>query len=247
MEPSGLTIRAFGIGLERGATMSDHAFGWGQLIYASSGVGRVAADDAQWLLPVARALWVPPRVRHTLHCTTRLELRTLYIPPDLVPIEDRSCVVLGVGDLLRELILRLTTVESSELRSTRVQRLVAVLFDEMSAAPRTALDVPLPRRNPARRLAERLLADPASGQSLDDACGGIGASRRTLERHFLSQTGTSLGAWYRLVRLHHGVAQLGLGKSTTEVAEALGYSSPSAFVVAFKGVFGTTPARYFRP
>ena len=79
--------------LDRGATLADHAFGWGQLVYARQGVGRVETQRGHWVLTAGRALWVPPGVRHRLHCTSVLRLQTLYFPPQRLPALPDSCTV----------------------------------------------------------------------------------------------------------------------------------------------------------
>jgi len=229
--------------LSRGTHLPDHAFGWGQLVYAASGVARVTTDRGHWVLPVGRALWVPPDVRHVLHCVTSIDLRTLYFPPDGLPALDRSCTVVEVGSLLRELILRAVAVA---LDSSPVQRrLLAVLYDELAVAPGESLHLRLPSDPAAAKLATKILEQEAFTVSLDELTIGLGASRRTLERRFRDQTGLGLGAWYRQARFQRSLLLLGNGESVGAVAAACGYSSVSAFVAAFRRQANTTPARYF--
>ncbi len=231
--------------LDRGSVVADHAFGWGQLVYAHRGVGRVEAERGHWVLTSGRALWVPPRVRHRLHCTSALELQTVYFPADALPALPSACTVLTVDPLLQALVQRVAFLpfEAQEREATR--RLLAVLYDELAVAPPVPLSLPLPSDPLARALADDLLAEPGVSRSLDERCASVGASRRTLERRFVAETGTTLGAWARQARLHHALSLLGWGRAVGEVADAVGYASPSAFVVAFSKCFGVTPARYF--
>lgn len=237
-------LRALALRLDRGTHWSDHAFGWGQLVYASAGVARVEAVDAHFVLPRARALWVPPSVRHVLHCSTALDLRTLYFPPRALPDLPATCTVLAVSPLLRELMTAVVTFSAAERQRGRARRLVAVLHDELRLAPHEPLSLSLPCDPRARRFAERFLAEPSSPLSLDDRCAEAGASRRTLERRFRAETGTSLGAWCRLARLQLALTRLGEGAAVGQVARAVGYATPSAFVASFRRAFGCTPARY---
>jgi AraC-like DNA-binding protein len=55
----------------------------------------------------------------------------------------------------------------------------------------------------------------------------------------------TVGRWRRQARLLDALRQLASGQSVKVVAQDAGYSSPSAFVSAFRAVFGVTPARYF--
>ncbi len=54
-----------------------------------------------------------------------------------------------------------------------------------------------------------------------------------------------MGRWRRQARLLDALRQLASGQTVKVVAQDAGYSSPSAFVSAFRSVFGVTPARYF--
>ena len=71
-----------------------------------------------------------------------------------------------------------------------------------------------------------------------------GMSERTLNRQVQRHTGLT----FRLWRLQHiflvSIVQLSQGQSVKETAYAAGYCSPSAFIAAFKNIFGLTPADY---
>ncbi len=73
----------------------------------------------------------------------------------------------------------------------------------------------------------------------------MSTSVRTLERLFQKETGMTFGKWRQQLRLLHALRLLAGGRPVTAVALDVGYDSPSAFIAAFKGFFGTTPARYF--
>ena len=70
-------------------------------------------------------------------------------------------------------------------------------------------------------------------------------SARTLERRFLAETGLTVAGWGRQARLLQGLRGLAAGQPVKRVAQAAGYRSASAFVAAFRVVFGQTPGRYF--
>ncbi|MEN0062322.1 MAG: helix-turn-helix transcriptional regulator [Myxococcota bacterium] len=233
--------------VQRGTLLADQAHGWGQLVHAASGVGRVQTTTAHWVLPAARALWVPPHERPQLHCVTALSLRTLYFAPHALPDLPVRCTVLTLSPLLKDLVLATAGRAPLEDGPHQEGRLLSVLRDELSAAPREPLALPMPRGSAARRLANRILGEPGARRSIDEWCKGCGASRRTLERRFREETGTSLGEWLRQARLQHAVVGLTEGRSVTQVAEEVGYSSASAFVQAFRLAYGTTPGRWVSP
>lgn len=57
----------------------------------------------------------------------------------------------------------------------------------------------------------------------------------------------TLGQWHRRARVLHAVALLADGASVTYVSSEFGYSSPSAFVAAFRSELHTTPRRDVDP
>ena len=56
----------------------------------------------------------------------------------------------------------------------------------------------------------------------------------------------TFGAWRHRQRLITALEFLAYGESVTNIAFEVGYESASSFVAAFREMFGTTPARYFK-
>jgi AraC-like DNA-binding protein len=57
----------------------------------------------------------------------------------------------------------------------------------------------------------------------------------------------TLGEWRRQLRLMRSMQLLAADEKIIYVALEAAYSTPSAFIVMFRKVFGTTPGRYFEP
>jgi len=106
------------------------------------------------------------------------------------------------------------------------------------------LTLTLPRDPRARALAERILEEPGRAGTLPELSRDVGASQRTLQRLFRSETGLSLELWRRRARMHQAVVALNDGAPVTEAALTAGYRSASAFISAFRETFGVTPSRY---
>ena len=68
-----------------GAEIGAHSHGWGQLIYAISGVLSVWTSQGSWVAPAGWAIWAPAGVRHSIRFTGATRLRTLYLDPTLKP------------------------------------------------------------------------------------------------------------------------------------------------------------------
>ncbi|WP_416241696.1 helix-turn-helix domain-containing protein [Brachybacterium paraconglomeratum] len=62
-----------------------------------------------------------------------------------------------------------------------------------------------------------------------------------MQRSFSSQTGLSFSAWRTRLRVRAAVPLLREGVSVARAAEAVGFSSPSAFSSACRTVTGRTP------
>jgi AraC-like DNA-binding protein len=223
-----------------------HQHPFAQLLFASSGVMTVGTEHGTWVVPPERAVWVPARVGHSIRMTGRVSMRTIYLAEKLGPLAGNACCVVQVSALLREGILRAVTFAQPYREDGPDARVVAVIADEIRAAPTAPLHLPLPRDPRARRVVDALCANPGDPRTLGDWARIAGASARTLERLFERETKLPFAAWRQQARLLRGLEQLASGESVTAVALDLGYETPSAFIAMFRRALGTSPGRYFR-
>jgi AraC-like DNA-binding protein/quercetin dioxygenase-like cupin family protein len=237
-------VRTHAVGYAEGTQLHWHAHDWHQLVYASSGVLLVETETGAWIVPPARAVWVPASVTHRLTARGKVQFRTVYVARDL-RASSRPLGVVEVSPLLRELILHIVHRGMLYAASAADTRLADVLLDQLQAIDVVPLDLPTPADSIAADVAARLLHDP--GADIDALAGQVGASRRTLERRFLEQTGMSLGRWRHRLQLLRSIELLAGGTSVSEAGWIVGYASTSAFVTAFRRQVGTTPGRYFDP
>jgi AraC-like DNA-binding protein len=239
-----ILVRTLSVRYSAGLVLEGHTHSWHQLLYAFDGVMNVETSAGTWIVPPQRAVWVPADCEHAITMCGPVDLRTVYLHPDLVR-EARSVSVLSITPLVRELVLHV--VAKGMLRATPEAdaRLAGVLVDLVAAIEGTPFWVPMPRDPRARKVAENLRSDPANRDTLERIAKRAGASARTLERLFATETGMSFGRWRNQLRLLHATRQLGAGEPVTSVALDVGYESPSAFIAAFRATFGVTPGRYF--
>jgi AraC-like DNA-binding protein len=155
----------------------------------------------------------------------------------------KECRVLSVTPLLRELILRIVSMQAIDSRVPLQRRLWDVLLDEMNHAHIAPLLLPLPADSRALTIAQHILECPGADESCSQLARRSGASRRTLERLFQSETGLSFGLWRQKARLLESLRLLSEGKSVTDAALDSGYAGVSAYIAAFKKTFGCTPGR----
>ncbi|MCW5893053.1 MAG: helix-turn-helix transcriptional regulator [bacterium] len=228
-----------------GATIPRHRHPVGQLVFAASGVMTVGTPAGTWVVPPLRAVWLPPRTVHGIRMIGTVAVRMVYVAPSHAGgLPGAPCVV-QVSPLLRECILRLMELPASRPADGPAARLVAVLLDEIRAAPVSPLHLPRPADPRARRLVRALEADPSDRRPLAAWARTTGASTRTLARLFQRETGLGFRAWRQQLRLLRGLERLAAGEPVTRVALDVGYDSPSAFVAAFRRALGTSPGRYF--
>jgi AraC-like DNA-binding protein len=223
----------------------EHALDWHQLAYASRGVLTVHTPPGTWVVPPHRAVWIPAGARHRIEAGPGVSVRTLYFAKRTPSASLRECRAVNITPLLRELVLQAIRVGVLHAGVASEARLARVILDQLETLPTVPLQLPRPadpRGRIAAELLERGMGEPSP---LEDAARRAGASRRTLERIFERETHMTLGRWHQRARLIEALRRLAAGHAVTRVAMDVGYSTPSAFIFAFRREMGTTPRRYF--
>jgi AraC-like DNA-binding protein len=238
-----LGIRTFAVTTKIASMVPPQSLEWAQLIYATQGSLAVECPIGKqlWYVPARRALWVPAGAACALWMRGAVRLRMIYLHESLM-IEAQETHAINVSALLHEAILE--AVRRSVLSS--VEPLSGLIKELLSASPSVPLMLPMPQDPRALRVVKRLLRAPAKRETLPDLAHGSGASDRTLERLFTSETGIGFAAWRQRLRMLEGMRLLMDGQSVAAAADAVGYESVSAFVVAFKATVGETPGRWLR-
>lgn len=235
--------------LSAGSWTAPHRHSWAQLSYAVSGVLHVHTASGQFLAPPERAIWVPADLEHQVLTTGPAEMRSLYVRADMLPglglSAHAGCRVLEMSVLVRELIVAVCQLPVEYDEGGAAGRLVAVLLDQLAGLPQARLDLPLPSDPRLLRLCQALQADPSDRSTLAEWGQAIGLTERSMVRLFLQQTGLSIGAWRRRLRLLAALGPLEAGVKVSSVALDCGYTSASAFIAAFHTEFGVTPAQMF--
>ncbi len=240
-----LAVRSLPFGLPNGYVIQPHSHDWHQLLYASAGAMTVHAGQASWMIPSERCVWIPAGCLHSIRTWGSVEMRTLYFEPTRLAVSPKQdCQVLSVSPLLRELILRTVEMGALDSRQTPHQLLFGVLLEEIRMAPLLPLSLAMPSDERAANVAKYLIDDPTVEETIEQLGKRFGASSRTLERRFQTETGLSFGLWRQKSRMLNSLRSLSSEGSVTTAALDCGYSSVSAYIAAFKKTFGCTPSRF---
>ncbi len=206
----------------------------------------IRTDDGTWVVPTRRAVWIPTSIPHTITMSGAVAMRTLYLKPRLAKSLPRKCCVVHVSALLKELILYACSLGSLDKRSRPQGHLIHVIVNQLAAIELVPLQLPNPSDPRASRLARLLLKDPGDRRTLKELCKASGASKRTMERLFLADTGMTFAKWRQQLRLMRAMQLLAEGAQVTRAALESGYSTPSAFIAMFRKALGTKPTLYFK-
>jgi AraC-like DNA-binding protein len=217
-----------------------------QLSYAIAGVLEIQTAAGRFVAPPARAVWIPAGMPHRVFSSPRTEMRSLYIDCSVAQWAAPSCHVLGVSDLLRELIRAFSQVPVEYDQGGPHGRLAQVILDQLAEAPQHDLMLPLPQDSRLRQIAQSLESHPEQQTTLSHWSEQLDVTEKTLSRLFQRETGLTFRAWRQRLRLLGALTPLEQGERVTDVALACGYDSTSAFIAAFRQQFGETPGEFFR-
>jgi AraC-like DNA-binding protein len=247
VDPDLATCPIVGIAVDTRRHGSDwHAHRRTQLLYQPAGAVTLYTADRVGQVVPAQAVWLPAGLAHrtTMHGT--FSYRSLYFDVGTYRDLPTEPAIIDVNALARELILRVAGWAADEALTPAKRRLVATLLDELAAAQRAPLHLPMPREKRLMAVSQALLDDPALPLSLREWGERVGASERTLARAFVRETGMTFAQWRTQCRLLVAQSRLAEGESVTAVAHGVGYASDSAFIAMYRRVYGAPPGKRTR-
>jgi AraC-like DNA-binding protein len=239
-------VASVSVELKHRQLIPEHYHPEDQLIFASRGVMTVRTRQGIWVVPPLRAVWIPARTPHSVEMSGAVSMRTLYFLPGLARVIARKCFVMNVTPLLKELIVHACQL-STLSRAIPIQRaLIELIVAQVKCANSVSLQLPHPEDARAARIVRKLQSDPSETKTLHQLCQASGASKRTIQRIFLTETKMSFARWRQQLRLLHAMQLLAAGEKVSAAALEAGYNSPSAFISMFRNQLSTTPMAYFR-
>ncbi|POR46293.1 AraC-like DNA-binding protein [Paraburkholderia eburnea] len=229
-----------------GAREIAHIHHRAQLVYATRGIVRIMTPDGLWIITPAHALLIGSQVEHELHMLGEVSMRTLYIDPTALAAPEPRCRPVACGELLRAALLDLCAAGTDAAGCRRAALLEPLMLDVLDTAAR-ADDVaclPLPADARLRHICTSLIAQAANNETLEEWAANVGASARTIARHFRVETGLSFGEWREQLRISEAKSRLAIGHAPVDIARELGYADSRTFAVMFRRASGVTPQQF---
>lgn len=226
--------------------LAEHSHRRGQFLYAARGVMAVSTPQGAWVAPPERAVWIPPGTPHAVRMVGAVRTRSVLIEPEACRELGKSCQVVGVSPLLRELLVAVAAVPAEYDEAGRDGLVMRLLVAEIARAPVIPIAVPFPRHPALARRCHAFLDRPQAGESIDAWADGLAMNRRSFTRLFRRETGMSFVEWRQQACLSVALQKLMAGEPVTAIALDLGYEGTANFSTMFKRALGVPPSRYRR-
>lgn len=212
-----------------------------ELLWGTRGALTAETDDGYFAIPGSLGLWIPAGVTHRVVAAAGTVFRCTFVDADIHPIATRTTAV-AIPEVVRAVLDRLEAPPYLAA-SARVhaEELALSLLEPVEVS---TIDLPLPLDMRTRLVAEALLADPSDDRSIEDWGRHVGASARNLSRLFVAETGLSFSTWRTRARMRRAIEWLAADHTVAYVSRRSGYSTPSAFVQAFRRELGRTPGEF---
>ncbi|HZX27356.1 MAG TPA: AraC family transcriptional regulator [Telluria sp.] len=221
-----------------------HSHARGQAIGAVSGLLAVSTQGERLIVPPGHVLWMPPAHPHGLDAHGPASAWSAHVAAHACAALPARPQVMAVSGLLREAVARAAAWRALAVLDAAQARVCAVILDEIAAAPRPPLVLPMPRERRLRAIALALAEHPADPRTLTEWAAWAGITPRTLTRRYTAETGLAFSAWRQRARLLRSLELLAVGQPVTTVALELGYDSLSAFIAMFRRAMGVSPGAY---
>jgi len=109
-------------------------------------------------------VWIAPQVAHEIFMSGDVQMRSLFIAPELSPASLQQCCVLAVTPLLRELILR-AVQGPPHADNPLIQQL---MLEELASLENLPLHIPMPTDRRLQNICLALLHTPDHPNTLED-------------------------------------------------------------------------------
>ncbi|GGB02584.1 AraC family transcriptional regulator [Brucella endophytica] len=214
---------------------------WGKIGYAVRGVMEATVEGRRFLCPPHYAAWIPADTLHCCHNRQNVKFVSVYIERELCAGMPQMPCTLAMSPLVKAILADFAAREIKVPRTEADIRLALVLVDQLLQAPRRESYLPVSDDKLLQPVIEALQAQPDDRRSLAEWARCLSTTERTLSRRFHGALGISFNEWRQRLKLVASLSMIEEGTPVQEIAEALGYSSPSAFIAMFRRQTGVSP------
>lgn len=227
-----------------------HRHPWAQAVFSDIGVVQVTMPNAVFIVPAQHAVLIPPDIEHcaVLLKDARLFSAYLFVPETGQERLQRFCRrsrVVKATPLLLELARRLAHEELEPADAQCYLALCLVTVAELQDAAEVAIGVPMPAERRLHMFCKAFLCDPQQAKPLAQLARDAGASVSTASRLFRDELGMTFQQWRQQVLFARALTLAAEGTPVGLIAQALGYSSASAFSAMVSKAFGRSPRELF--
>lgn len=214
---------------------------WGKIGFALTGVMEVSAADRRFLSPPHYATWIPPDTLHQCHNRDSVRFVSIYLGTQLCDAMPDVPCTLALSPLVRAILADFQAREVTVPETDDDVRLARVLMDQFAKARRCPSYLPVTDDPLIQPITDALQARPNDRRSLADWAEMSGTTERTVSRRFQRCLGISFNEWRQRLKLVVALSRIDQGDAVQDIAQDLGYSTPSAFIAMFRKLTGASP------
>ena len=222
----------------------DESHDWGEFVFSFSGVIELRVGVRTYLTPPHYGLWLPPRTAHEASTRSEACYCVVDVGTQLCGSLPSQVCTLAVGPIIKAVLADLMARQVDYPRNDSDERLMRVLIDQMSIAPRQDTYLPHSDDRALNQVLEAMHEQPGDNRSLDAWARVVHSTERTLSRRCQRDLGMSFQEWRQRLRLVRALSMLEEGLSVQTVALELGYSTSSAFIAMFHRLMGAAPDEF---
>ena len=194
------------------------------ILYASSSVLSLGTVGGRWIASAG--------------CVT-----CALIPRSDSENADGTCRVIGISDLVRELLDAAAKLPLDGPEKGRDRLVLDLLPLEIARAASLPIGLPMPADPHLARKCTDFASMPHSDMSIDRWAADLSMSRRRFTSFFRRETGVAFKAWVRQACFAIAMVRLAKGDSLGLVAASCGYSSPAGLCTLIKRLSGAASVR----
>lgn len=220
-----------------------HSHPWIQFIYTRTGTVYVEVDAKFWHLPPLHGVWIPKGSLHSLWSSEKAEYVCININKDydraMNNTGSKLVEITPIIDSYSEYFLSHSAgfIKAQELKECAFIHFLLELNE-------VSFTLPYPVTPELIALCREIQSEPGLSHTPEQCAKKLSISMSTFVRRFKKETGLTYQEWRLRMRLLQSITRIRKNESILNIALDTGYSSASAYIYAFKKVFGISPTKY---